>query len=306
MRQLKRRLTTRLEWLNNNIDCFRPRQAGELSEAGIKALSELAIAHAWLEDCRSRASPLANFSSLQKSFELWRAFIIRESEEMSYAQSARRRPAQAFCLLSPYLALRPSGYRSEYHEDTLRLLRCWRYPAVTEMVPYRVLDRDYFLWKFGSLKREPNWRTLYQTTTLACTRRIAYLNRDDAYSITHTLFYLTDFGNRPLPFDDYEKTRIKEIVEALLIHYWRTSYWDLVGELLINLECLKMAKSICYVGSSNAFQRAWLEDGAVPPHLIESEADSGDPKSNDKGPDGAVASFGVTIIPPWLVRSTVP
>ena len=109
MHQLKRRLTAGLEWLNNHIDCFTPLQAGELSEAGIKALAELAIAYAWLEDCRSRTSPLANFSPLQKSFELWRTFISRECEEMSYAQSARRRPAQAFCLLSPYLALRPSG-----------------------------------------------------------------------------------------------------------------------------------------------------------------------------------------------------
>jgi hypothetical protein len=74
MRRLKRRLTASL--------------AGELKEASIKALSELAIAYAWLEDCRSRAIPLANFSALQKSFELWWAFIIRECEEMSYAQSA--------------------------------------------------------------------------------------------------------------------------------------------------------------------------------------------------------------------------
>src|ERR1700746_644599 len=87
MRQLERRLTASLEWLNNNIDRFSPREGGELSEAGIKALAELAIAYAWLEDCRSRASPLAGLSPLQKSFELWRAFIIRQCEEMSYAQS---------------------------------------------------------------------------------------------------------------------------------------------------------------------------------------------------------------------------
>ena len=88
MRRLERRLTASLEWLNNNIDCFSPRQAGELSEAGVKALSELAIAYAWLEDCCTRSSPLANFSPLQQSFELWRAFIIRQCEEMSHAQSA--------------------------------------------------------------------------------------------------------------------------------------------------------------------------------------------------------------------------
>jgi hypothetical protein len=40
MRRLKRRLTASLEWLSNNIDCFNPLQAGELSDAGIKALCE--------------------------------------------------------------------------------------------------------------------------------------------------------------------------------------------------------------------------------------------------------------------------
>ena len=114
---------------------------------------------------------------------------------------------------------------------------------------------------------------------------IAYLDRDDAYSITHTLFYLTDFGNRPLPLPDSEQTRINEIIEALLVHYWRTSYWDLVGELLINLECLNMGKSVCYTGSANAFQQAWLKNGAVPPHPIESKPDHVDPTNNEKGAD---------------------
>ena len=184
-----------------------------------------------------------------------------------------------------YLALRSSGYRSTYHEETLRLVRRWGYPAVTETVPYRVLNNQYFLWKSGLTRREPSWQTLYKRTILARAHCIAYLDRDDAYSITHTLFYLTDFGNRPLPLPDSEQTRINEIIEALLVHYWRTSYWDLVGELLINLECLNMGKSVCYTGSANAFQQAWLKNGAVPPHPIESKPDHVDPTNNEKGAD---------------------
>jgi hypothetical protein len=285
MRRLERRLTASLEWLNTNIDCFSTELASDLGEPRIKALSELAIAYAWLDDCRRRASSLANSIPLQQSLELWRTFIIKECEAVAYGQSARRRPALAFCYLLPYLALRPSGYQSSYHEDTIRLWRRWGYPAVSETVPYRVLDRQYFLRKFGVLKREPGWRSLYDKTTLARTRCIAYLDRADAYSITHTLFYLTDFGNRPLLLPDSEQTRIKEIVEALLVHYWRTSYWDLVGELLINLKCLKLGMSICYTGASDAFQRVWLKDGSVPPHRIESEPDNVDPTNNGRGPD---------------------
>jgi hypothetical protein len=246
----------------------------------------VAIAYAWLLQSRNKISPLANCAALQTSLELWRRFIIGECQKRPYAEAARRYPAQAFYLLMPYLALRSSGYRSTYYEETLRLVHRWGYPAVTEMVPYRVLDCQYFRWKSGSTKREPSWEPLYKRTTLARAHCIAYLNRDDAYSITHALFYLTDFGNRRLLLPDSERIRIKQIIEALLVHYWRTSDWDLVGELLINLECLNMGKSVCYTGSSNAFQRAWLKNGAVPPHPIEREPNHVDPtKHNDKGAD---------------------
>jgi hypothetical protein len=282
---LERRFGASLRWLNSEIHGFSLPDTAKPSGASVKALSELAITYAWLVQCRNRASPLANCAALETSLELWRRFIIGECQKRPYAEAARRYPAQAFNLLVSYLALRSSGYRSTYHEETLRLVRRWGYPAVTETVPYRVLNNQYFLWKSGLTRREPSWQTLYKRTILARAHCIAYLDRDDAYSITHTLFYLTDFGNRPLPLPDSEQTRINEIIEALLVHYWRTSYWDLVGELLINLECLNMGKSVCYTGSAKAFQQAWLKNGAVPPHPIESKPDHFDPTNNEKGAD---------------------
>ena len=283
---VERRFGASLRWLNSELHGFSLPDTAKPSGASVKALSELAIAYAWLVQCRNRLSPLANCAALETSLELWRRFIIGECQKRTYAESARRYPAQAFNLLVCYLALRSSGYRSTYHEQTLRLVHRWGYPAITETVPYRVLNNQYFLWKSGLTRHEPSWQTLYKRTILARAHCIAYLDRDDAYSITHTLFYLTDFGNRPLPLPDSDRIRIKEIVEALLIHYWRTSDWDLVGELLINLECLNMGKSVCYTGSANAFQRAWLKNGAVPPHPIEREPDHVDPtKKNNKGAD---------------------
>lgn len=282
---VERRFGASLRWLNSEIHGFSLPDTAKPSGASVKALSELAIAYAWLVQCRNRLSPLANCATLERSLELWRRFIIGECQKRPYAEAARRYPAQAFNLLVSYLALRSSGYRSTYHEETLRLVRRWGYPAVTETVPYRVLNNQYFLWKSGLTRREPSWQTLYKRTILARAHCIVYLDRDDAYSITHTLFYLTDFGNRPLPLPDSEQTRINEIIEALLVHYWRTSYWDLVGELLINLECLNMGKSVCYTGSANAFQQAWLKNGAVPPHPVESKPDHVDPTNNEKGAD---------------------
>jgi hypothetical protein len=64
-------------------------------------------------------------------------------------EAARRYPAQAFYLLVPHLSLQSSGYRSTYHEETLRLVHRWGYPAVTEMVPYRVLNNGSFEFRMG-------------------------------------------------------------------------------------------------------------------------------------------------------------
>ena len=62
----------------------------------------------------------------------------------------------------------------------------------------------------------------------------SYVRLDDeaAYAITHTLFYLTDFGGRGAALSHRQRERAVDLVEVLLLHYWRTGRWDLVGELL--------------------------------------------------------------------------
>lgn len=144
-------------------------------------------------------------------------------------------------------------------------MRQWGYPDASETLPYKVLDRKYFLWKSGWLKREPAWQYLCRHTRLARARKVHYFDDLSAYSVTHTIFYLTDFGHCALGVTDNEQSRIRDLVECLLVHYWRTGHWDLVGELLISLECLGNVNSIIYAGGTNAFQSAWLDNGAIPP-----------------------------------------
>jgi hypothetical protein len=222
----------------------------------VKAFGELALVYAYLQEWRNPA--------LSEHLPLWRTFIIKHLEDPAFAQLARKRPAIAFAYLIPYLMLRATGYRSAYHEETLRLLRRGNLLRAAEVVPYRVLEREHALYKSGWTRDEPRWRHLARATVLLQCNNPAAWDDEAAYSVTHTLFYLTDFGNRDAHLSLSELDRAVDTVECLLLHYWRIGHWDLVGELLVNLNCLRNCGSPIYEAAARAYHAAWREDGTVP------------------------------------------
>lgn len=262
--RLQLQIRANLDWLTQNIEHFVPYQNGCLVDAGVKAFAEFTVAYGCLKRWESRA--FTNDLQLERILPIWHSFILRHCENPIYAEMSRKRPFQAFPFLLPYLVLRSESisYRSSYYEDTLSFLHRSGYPGATEVVPYRLLDQQYFLWKSGYLISEPKWEHLYQNTALARSQNLVYIDQDAAYSITHTIFYLTDFGARPAPLNVIDVERAKSIVNSLLIHYWRLSNWDLVGELLINTDCLGLRESPFYAGAASAFRCACYSNGAVP------------------------------------------
>ncbi len=277
--RLARQGAASVRWLTERLDRFTPWRDGRLTDAGIQAFAEMAIAYACLHRWQIRLhDPLP---SLTADLPRWRAFLVAECERRAYAEMARKRPSQAYALLLPYLMLRAGGYRAPYHEETLARFGRWGYPAAAEVIPYRLLDRHYFLWASGALRREPRWVALYRDTTLAHDVRLAYLDREGAYSVTHTLFYLTDFGERPLPLPPAEAARVTGIVECLLLHYWRVAEWDLVGELLISLHCLDVPASPLACGAARAFAGAQLPNGAVPAETPDAATEPGERGEDD-------------------------
>jgi hypothetical protein len=242
----------------------------------MKALSELAVAHAWLHQRMTLSAQSPN-CSVSQLLARWLEFIANECENSLCAEVAQKYPAKAFAMLLPYLAIRASGFRVRQYECALSMLRRWGYPGVAEQLPYRILDLQYFLWKSGLTKKQPAWHALYKQTTLGKATTSIYLTEDDAYSITHTIFYVTDLGNRNFAAIDSDKARIIPIVESLLFHFNRVSNWDLTGELLISLDCLRARHSWSYMVASKSFQRALRSDGSVPPNRHSRSPKSMDP-----------------------------
>jgi hypothetical protein len=105
---------------------------------------------------------------------------------------------------------------------------------------------------------------LYTNTALAVAPDALYVDREAAYAITHTLFYLSDWGRRPPPFDEAEAERVTRILECLIVHYWRLRHWDLLGELLANRVSMPVRSSRLATSASAAFLNAWRPDGCIP------------------------------------------
>lgn len=247
---------TAIRWVNRNLSYFEPISQGQPDSEACKAFSELSLVYSYLTsrmggDVASHLSP-------------WRKLLLTELGNPVFAQLPRKFRVVAFGYLIPYLNMRGLGYRDEYYEETIRqakergMLRAW------EVVPFRILDREHTLWKSGCQPEEPDWEGLYAATPLATCKSALNINDEIMYSITHTVFYMTDFGERESHWRLVESERVIAVLDRLLVHNWRIGNWDLLGEVLISILSLRDTMSSLEQAAHHAYMAAWRSDGAMP------------------------------------------
>jgi hypothetical protein len=248
-----------LDWVTANL----PRFAPDLDHVSttLSTFGELAILYAYAVAWRGRISQLV---SLDRHLLAWRQLIVSQCEARAYVELARKQVSIAYAFVVPYLMLRTTGYRSSVHERLVRRMQWWGYPEGSEAVPYRLLDREFFFWKGGYASEEPNWYQRYRATTLGQHCGPVYLDVEAAYSVTHTLFYLTDFGSRDLALPTSDRPYVRSLVNALLVHYSRVGNWDVLGELLMLVPIISACNTTVYEWASEAFASARRADGSVP------------------------------------------
>ncbi|RBW68286.1 DUF6895 family protein [Bacillus taeanensis] len=244
-----------IDWVNRYLYLFSPIKDNKLDYDGLQAFSELSVVYTYLHQWKNL--------NLTNHLPAWYHFISHHCENRSYAQTARKYPIISFSILFPYLMLRASGYRLLYYEETLEYLSRFGYLYTMEADSELIMEQAFVYWK-ANYCQEPNWLKLYRRTLLGNKSSPISLTEDDAYSVTHTLFYITDFGNQSFSWLLDDRERISAVVEYLLLHYLQVGNWDLVGELLINLNSLGKCSSPIYREAARAFQNAWRNDGAIP------------------------------------------
>ena len=100
-----------------------------------------------------------------------------------------------------------------------------------EMPPHRRTEVDYIAWKAGRRESLP---TPFSCGVWGCTPRLFDFDRSSSYSLTHTLFYSTDFGGCPI-----QANVQAEWLEILMSRYYYEQDLDLFFECLLAFLCIE-------------------------------------------------------------------
>ena len=250
-----------LAWIDAHLESFSPLTGGRagcsVTIYQTKALGELALL-CMLSSRATRDGP-------EPTIELFLRFIHTIWQHPQFQERIYRQPAYFYLHLMLYVVLR------QYHlidASTQEMIQCvidQGYVTAVETTPMRLLDRRHMLDAGQFQHTLPSYEQLYAQTLLAQTPPPFYYSDTDAYAITHTLFYLTDFGARSTPALAGEHlANVHWTIETLLGLYLYRQHWDLVGELLLDCYCLHWYPDVLVPIAWETVWNAQLPDGSIP------------------------------------------
>jgi len=258
-------------WLRRQLGSFDPRGRNkDLDEARRTALAELGLVCLLLR----RLPPTAgDYGWLVEPATRLLVRAFRREQVHSFLFEG---PVAAFAgHLLIWLALPPEIAESIVTRSELQRLLGLRNVTRVERTPTRLLELRYLL-DLADLRHElPGWRALYRRTLAASRPVTESLEPSDVYAITHTVFYITDFGREPArALSGAERARLIQLTDELQEGMIRARHWDLVAELILTRCCLARAGSPGDSAGWEALARAQAAEGQfLSPavrHLVES------------------------------------
>ena len=247
-----------LSWLAAHLDGFQPFQGKDWPEGfRQKALLELAMLCMWLRDKPvfrdRRVADFLRFVSCIHANPLFRERLVRVDN--TFVQHVATLVALDICAVPVDDHFRSAIQDLLDHSNVL----------CTERTSHGMLELRYVLDRGGFRHELPSYEALYESGILSKPLNLLYMSEHDAYTITHALFFLTDFGARPVP--GITASRFKDVrstVEYLLGSYIHRGNWDLVGEFLLSFLCLQFTESPLYRLGLRALVEVQWPDGTVP------------------------------------------
>ncbi|MER7462457.1 hypothetical protein [Streptomyces sp. NPDC097981] len=166
------------------------------------------------------------------------------ARQPSYRELIARDESALLLYAGTYAALRLCGRDDPEFRRIIQQAAAGGYAAAFERVPYRQLDLLHTLHLCGIEHGMPAMDDVLPFTVLCSHPNVLKLPDRDIYAITHTVFYVTDFGQRdPVWPRGYDLGEAVELLEALLVLAEARANADLVGELLCCLLCLGITDS---------------------------------------------------------------
>lgn len=193
----------------------------------VKALLQLALLRRYWEKTAPADPALDEVTQVVE--RAWRR------PEFPRLLAADPRYARQFELM--YAALAPAGPAADAPRAVLAGLAADDYLAPHRKPPYLHLEARFYADLAGAEHRFASYEDLYQASLLPWAGTLPVTDLD-VCMVTHTLFYLSDFGFRDPGLTEKAREQALHVVERLTHHCVRHGEWDLVGKLVLALHCL--------------------------------------------------------------------
>ncbi|MGI5229705.1 DUF6895 family protein [Actinoallomurus sp. CA-142502] len=260
-----------LDWLGRNLDYFDPYSENARSSAHgkVKAALELAL----LCHCWTRLDP--GDDRLNEPAALIRRLWPRPDFQRLIAAQPDFAPQYGLI----YAALAPPGIDDRLCRATLARLAAEGFLSPLGKSPYQRLETRYYADKAGVDHGIEPYEELFEQSPLvkppvaAPAPSGAPLATQDAYAVTHSSFFLSDFGRRS-PGPAHALARAEEVTGRMLDHCVRRDRWDLTAELVMTWFCLghDPLGTPSGVAAIECLTRAQRPDGAIPARSAELRA----------------------------------
>jgi hypothetical protein len=181
---------------------------------------------------------------------LWPGHLIRA------AQILVRLPYTALSSIGEaHVLLNRSGCTDDDFDDVWRTALNAPEASAVERPPHRLIGRAWLSGLVGG----PWWRdvdALLPFTVLATAPSAVHLTRASMYAITHTAWYVTDFGARSLPAL-LDRHRSAELIDDCLAFAVGSGDFDILGEMLAAAVSLGLSPSPAYRLGRRVLFDAW-------------------------------------------------
>jgi hypothetical protein len=241
-----------LEWVSRRFEQFRP-----TSHASAKRIAYVTKAAAELAMICAVARKHARSSALYRQLaeRVWED-IFRVETLQDYMLS---NPDQVPCI-GFYASLRSCGFEDHAYRRRLTTILKSGYLNAVERTPSTELDFAYSLAEADFVYRDMG--KIYRRSMLGQHPLTYALTKADLYTITHSIFFTTDFGRRDPPFfttDD--RGYFASALPRLTGYSIRVGDWDLGAELLIALAAVRVDTPVV-VAAWKMLMAAQKDDGS--------------------------------------------
>ena len=212
-------------WLSKHEQHFRvaPKSEDELLEQ-VKHLIELMMLLNTLTNHGLRGEPISTLTER----------AIKYGEEFDWHQLAAfdASAATVIAMVADFFVAR--NLTPPLDLDYIRSLHSIGFFEGMDRIPFREMDLSYCLSLIISPEFFKQLPAEFMNTTFGLRQHLARYMVDDLYSLTHAVFYLTDFGRRQLAgLDNETVVRLKRELVALTAAMLRADNIDVLGELLL-------------------------------------------------------------------------